>query len=63
MIVINPGSEDFFYWDPEKLEDYQKTECSERSVRRRDSSVVKPGADGSELLGSITAIIKNKGAV
>jgi len=63
MMDINPGSEDFFYWDPEKLKDYQETERSEQFSEKRVKPAAKTVADSSDFLSSITAIIKNKGAV
>ncbi len=61
MMDISPVSEDFFYWDPEQLEDYQDTECSERSKLNLKSPLTNTGVDSNDFLSSITAIIKNKG--
>ena len=72
MNKIHPGSENFFYWDPEELQDYQETERGEAlpdgccQVRYSGSELAACACEygtGSEFPASIATIIRNKGVI
>ena len=63
MININPGSENFFYWDPEQLQDYQDTERGDETVNTVSAPYSTTKQESSDFISSIASLIKNKGSV
>ena len=61
MTNINPGSENFFYWDPEQLQDYKDTERGATTDAVSITTSAKP--ESSDFISSIASLIKNKGSV